>query len=293
MWIAESIAKLKGQRSQATAPVALVPTLGALHPGHLSLIEIAKRHAETVIVSIFVNPTQFDSNEDLERYPRPIALDLQLCRQMGVSGVFQPTVEEMYPLRLPACHLDVPALGAELEGAIRPGHFAGVCRVVAKLLNLVNPHVACFGQKDFQQLRIIQALVADLNMPVGIIECPTLRDADGLALSSRNQRLTPEQRRHALGLIKALNEAKRMITKADESDPAVIEHAMRQVMTAHHVAIDYATVRHPLTLAKLAHIDPVLTGGVVALVAGTVGTVHLIDNMLLPEREKPEDAMLP
>ena len=287
MWIAKSIAKLKGQRSQAAAPVALVPTLGALHAGHLSLIEIAKRHAETVIVSIFVNPTQFGSNEDLDHYPRPVAHDLDLCRQVGVSGVFQPTLEEMYPPHIPACDLSIPALATELEGATRPGHFAGVCRVVAKLLNIVNPHVACFGQKDFQQLRIIQALVADLNMPVGIIECPTVRDSDGLALSSRNQRLTPEQRRHALGLFKALNEAKRMINEADETDPAIIEHAMRQVMTAHHVAIDYAAVRHPLTLAKLEHIDPALTGGVVALVAGTVGPVHLIDNLLLLKREVP------
>ena len=287
MWIADSIAELKQHRSQAPAPVALVPTMGALHAAHQSLIEAAQRHAATVIVSIFVNPTQFSPGEDFDRYPRPADEDLALCRAAGVTGLFQPTVEQMYPPEVPPCRLQVPALAAELEGAARPGHFDGVCRVVAKLLNIVGPHVACFGRKDFQQLRVIQAMVADLNLPVGIIECPTLRDADGLALSSRNVHLSPQQRRHGLGLSKALREAERMIGTADETDPQVVEQAMQQVMQAHQVEVDYAAVRHPLTLAALDSIDPALTGGVVALVAGRVGTVRLIDSVLVAPPSAP------
>ena len=281
MWIAQTIDEIRAHRSKAPPPVALVPTMGALHAGHLSLIDVAKRHGKTVIVSVFVNPTQFGADEDLDSYPRPARHDLAECEAAGVDGVFQPTASEIYPPEVPASHVEVPVIADDLEGRTRPGHFAGVCRIVAKLFNIIQPDIACFGQKDFQQLRVIQAMVADLNMPIGIIECPTIRDVDGLALSSRNSYLTSEQRRHALGLFKALSEAKMMVCSAGETDPSVVERAMQQVMAAHQVEVDYAVVRHRLTLAPLDSIDMGLTGGVVALVAGRVGSVHLIDNMPL------------
>lgn len=283
MWIAQSIDEVRAHRSKAQPPVALVPTMGALHAGHLSLIDVARRHGKTVIVSVFVNPTQFGTDEDLNSYPRPVRQDLVECEAVGVDGVFHPTPMDIYPPEVPACRVEVPAIADDLEGRCRPGHFAGVCRIVAKLFNIMQPDIACFGQKDFQQLRVIQAMVADLNMPIGIIECPTVRDADGLALSSRNGYLTREQRRHALGLFKALNEAKMMVCSAGETDPSVVEQAMKQVMAAYRIEVDYAVVRHRLTLASLDSIDLALTGGVVALVAGRVGSVHLIDNLPLIE----------
>jgi len=255
--------------------------MGALHAGHLSLIEIARRHGKTVIVSIFVNPTQFGADEDLESYPRPVRQDMAECESAGVDGVFHPTAQEIYPSEVPTCRVEMPSIADDLEGRSRPGHFTGVCRVVAKLFNIIQPDIACFGQKDFQQLRVIQAMVADLNMPIGIIECPTVREGDGLALSSRNSYLTSEQRRHALGLSKALSEAKMMVCSTGETDPSVVEQAMEQVMAAHRIEVDYAVVRHRLTLAPLDSIDLGLTGGVVALAAGRVGPVRLIDNMPL------------
>ena len=283
MWIAESIKEARARRAVAESPVALVPTMGAFHAGHLSLIDEAKRRGKTVIVSIFVNPTQFGPDEDLDRYPRPHRQDLAECEAAGVDGVFRPTVDQMYPPEVPASSVTVPAIADDLEGRVRPGHFAGVCRVVAKLFNILQPNFALFGRKDLQQLRVIQAMTADLNMPVNIVECPTMRDADGLALSSRHSYLAEEQRRHTLGLIKALHEARMLVCSAGETDPAVVERAMRQVMEAHQVEVDYAVVRHRLTLAPLDSIDLALSGGVVALVAGRVGAVHLIDNMALNE----------
>lgn len=262
-------------------PVALVPTMGALHAGHVSLIEAAKRFTGQVVVSIFVNPAQFGPTEDFARYPRPVEQDLTACEAAGAAGVFHPGAAEMYPPQAPACAVTVPTIAEDLEGRLRPGHFAGVCRVVAKLFHIVEPQWACFGQKDLQQLRVIQAMAADLNMPIGIIECPTQRDPDGLAMSSRNQYLTAEDRTHALGLSKALREAKLVVEDAGETDPAVIERAMRMVMQAHHITVDYAVVRHPKTLAPLDAVEPALTGGVAALVAGRIGSVRLIDNMML------------
>lgn len=281
MWIADTVDAMREQRAALSGKVALVPTMGALHEGHLSLIHAARKHTDTVLASIFVNPTQFGPTEDLSRYPRPFDRDLELCREAGVVGIFAPTVESMYPSTLPAVEMNVPALAADLEGAHRPGHFAGVCRVVAKLLNVCQPDIAFFGRKDYQQLCVIQAMVDDLNIPVDIAACDTVRDSDGLALSSRNVYLNDEQRRSALGLSKALREAKMMVEDGGETDPQVIERAMQQAMEAHHVDVQYAVVRHPYTLGELDCIEPALTGGVVALVAGHVGDVHLIDNALL------------
>lgn len=282
MWIAKDVETLREHRAKAKGRVALVPTMGALHDGHLSLIRRAHQLGHTVIVSLFVNPTQFAPHEDLDKYPQPFEKDVDLCISQGVDGLFAPTVEAMYPPDVLSTQVNVPELAKVLEGASRPTHFAGVCRVVAKFFNMAQPHVACFGMKDYQQLTILRAMVADLAFPIQIEACPTVREEDGLALSSRNVYLEGKQRHHALGLSKALAEAKQMI-ETGESDPNVVQHAMAQVMRAHHVTVDYAVVRNPLTLRELDAINPQLTGGIVALVAGQVGPVRLIDNMVIGE----------
>jgi pantoate--beta-alanine ligase len=281
MWIAVDVPSLREQRRKWQGPVALVPTMGALHQGHLSLIEKARQITPHVVVSIFVNPTQFGPTEDFNRYPRPIERDLELCRQAGAAGVFNPTVDAVYPPGVSACEISVPEVAADLEGAMRPGHFAGVCRVVAKLFNMVQPTHACFGQKDLQQLRVIEAMVADLNFPLEIVPCETLRDPDGLAMSSRNVYLTPEGRKHGLGISKALKEGRRLILEQGESDPQAVESAMAQILKAHHLQIDYAVVRHARTLAPIDCIEPQQPGRVAMLIAARVEKVRLIDNMLV------------
>lgn len=283
MWIANTIAQARQHRGRMTGLVALVPTMGALHKGHLWLIESARQLAAGVVVSIFVNPIQFGPEDDFDRYPRCLDQDLAACERSGVVGVFCPPVAEMYPPGRAASQLIVPELADPLEGEQRPGHFAGVCRVVAKLLNIVQPEVACFGQKDYQQLRVIEAMVQDLAMPVRVVGVPTVREEDGLAASSRNAYLTCPQRRQALGLYKALVEAKTLVETGGESDPAAVEAAMDRVLRAYRIDVDYAVVRHPRTLASLQSLEPDRTDGVVTLVAGRVGGVRLIDNMVLAQ----------
>jgi pantoate--beta-alanine ligase len=284
MKLGQTIAEMRTLRQALTGRVALVPTMGALHRGHVALMHAARAAADHVIVSIFVNPTQFAAHEDFDRYPRPIDDDLAQCRRAGAAIVFAPSASDMYPPDVLASDLSVPDLSAELEGEYRPGHFNGVCRVVAKLLNIIQPDVAIFGQKDYQQWRIIEAFARDLNMPVKITALPTVRDGDGLALSSRNAYLLPEQRSHALGLFKALTEARMLIEDAGETDPAAVEHAMLNTLATHHVEVDYAVVRHPHTLTPLDSISPQVSCGVVALIAGRVGNVRLIDNMLIGDK---------
>ena len=283
MWTAGTVEQLRTERSAMKGSVAFVPTMGALHRGHLALVHAARQAADHIIVSIFVNPAQFAPDEDYESYPRQIEADLAACREAAVDGVFCPPVEQVYPPSIPECTINVPSMAHVLEGEIRPTHFAGVCRVVAKLLNMVRPDVAVFGQKDYQQLKIIEAMVADLAMPVRIVGMPTCREEDGLAMSSRNAYLDTPQRQHARGLYKALLEAKRLVEEDGETDPEAVETAMEQVMMAHHVEPQYAVIRHPHTLAELDCIEPALTGGVVALIAGHLGETRLIDNMLLAE----------
>jgi pantoate--beta-alanine ligase len=276
MIVRTTIEAFRAERARL-GPVAFVPTMGALHEGHLSLIRRARELADHVVVSVFVNPTQFGPHEDLEAYPRPIEHDLARCRDEGVDLVFNPSVEQMYPVDQPAVVVDVPAMTTILEGARRPGHFVGVCRVVAKLFDIVQPRLACFGRKDYQQLKVIEAMTRGLCMPIEIVGCRTIRDADGLALSSRNAYLDAAQRRRALGLSSAVREGVRLIADG-EVDPAVVEEAMRQVMAAYDVATEYAVVRHPDTLGEL---DVIGAPGdtAVCLVAGKVGDVRLIDNM--------------
>ena len=257
--------------------IGFVPTMGNLHEGHLSLVRLARKHADVVVVSIFVNPTQFGPREDFAAYPRTFAADRALCEAEGVDLLFHPSVEEMYP---PGASIAVTekALARTLCGAARPGHFDGVCTVVAALFNLVLPHVAVFGEKDAQQLRVIRRMVRDLHFPVEIVPGPTAREADGLARSSRNQYLTPEQRPQAACLRRALDDGERLFA-AGERDPGTLIAAMRARVESQPAArIDYIEIVDDETLAPLA--GPITRPALAAL-AVWVGQPRLIDNTVL------------
>ncbi|MHB1158059.1 MAG: pantoate--beta-alanine ligase [Phycisphaerales bacterium] len=256
------------------ARVGFVPTMGALHEGHLSLVECAKELTDEVVVSIFVNPTQFAPHEDLAKYPRPIERDLRMCEQAGVAAVFNPGVEEMYPAGQAEAMIDVPAISAILEGESRPQFFGGVCRVVAKLFNIVQPDVACFGMKDYQQWCVVKAMTRSMCWPIEIVGCETMRESDGLAMSSRNVYLDGGQRKRALGLSRALGEANRLI-EAGERDAAAIEDAMTHMLTEHRLRVDYAAVRR----RDLQPGEVDFEKGVVCLIAAWCDPVRLIDNM--------------
>jgi pantoate--beta-alanine ligase len=275
MQVLRTISELHRWRGGAAGRVALIPTMGALHAGHLAHLAAARAEADRLLVSIFVNPTQFGPHEDFHRYPRVLDVDLAKCETAGADAVFAPEIEEVYPPGRPEVHLDVPGVSHDLEGDQRPGHFAGVCRVVLKLLNLTRPDAVTFGRKDYQQLCVVRAMMADLNVPTEVVEVPTVREDDGLALSSRNRYLDEKQRRHALGLSKALRLASQLADDG-ESDPAALESAMAKTMAAHQVQVDYAAVRRARTLAKLDQVRP---GDSVALVAGRLGDVRLLDNL--------------
>lgn len=272
---------MRRYREGLSGKVALVPTMGALHEGHLQHIRLCRSQADHVIVSIFVNPTQFNQSDDYQAYPRTLEADIQACSSAGADCVFTPTADEMYAPEVIAVQMDVPTITDVLEGRDRPGHFQGVCRVVVKLLNIVRPDVVSFGRKDYQQLCVIRSVVKDLMMPMRVLEVPTVRESDGLAMSSRNRRLDKTHRQQGLGLFKALCAGKRLVEEDGETDPEAVEQAMRTVMESHQVEVGYAVVRHPATLGELSCLEPALTGGVIALVAGEVGGVRLIDNMLL------------
>ena len=257
--------------------IGFVPTMGNLHDGHLSLVRIAKKHADVVVVSIFVNPTQFGPNEDFAAYPRTFAADRALCEAEGVDLVFYPSVPDMYPAGA-SVSVTEKSLSRTLCGAARPGHFDGVCTVVAKLFNIVLPHVAVFGEKDAQQLRVIRRMVRDLRFPVDIVSGPTAREPDGLARSSRNQYLTAEQRPQAVCLRRALAEAERRFA-AGERDPAALVAAMRAVVAQAPAAkIDYIAIVDDETLQPLS--GPIARPALAAL-AVWVGQPRLIDNTVL------------
>jgi pantoate--beta-alanine ligase len=251
--------------------LALVPTMGALHEGHRELIRHARRMpgAGVVAVSIFVNPLQFGPNEDLARYPRPLDADLQVCRDEGVELVFAPTVDDMYPAGSTTT-VDPGPLGTELEGAVRPGHFAGVLTVVAKLFHIVAPDVAFFGEKDYQQLVLVTAMVADLNFPLAVVGVPTVREPDGLALSSRNAYLSSEQRPLAVTLQRALAAGAGVSARGPE---AVLAAAQAVLDAEPALTVDYLALR----AADLGP-DP-RTGPARLLVAARLGTTRLIDNV--------------
>jgi len=260
--------------------LALVPTMGALHAGHMSLIAHAKNNAPAVAVSIFVNPTQFGPKEDYTKYPRPIEEDLDKCEQAGVDFIFSPTAQEIYPPGGPDVVVDLPTMTSVLEGKHRPGHFKGVCQVVAKLFNIIQPTVACFGQKDFQQLRVIEAMVEALDMPIDIIACPTLRDPDGLAMSSRNAYLSPEDRQKALSISRALMMGFKEFKDGVRQTNRLIT-TMQKVMLEQHLSIDYVAAVDPETLKPVEKIErPTLLA-----IAARVGVTRLIDNTVVTPPE--------
>jgi pantoate--beta-alanine ligase len=275
MRILRTIAEVRSERAKLDK-LALVPTMGALHAGHVSLMQIARKHAGSVAVSIFVNPTQFGPREDFGKYPRPIEADLKKCEEAGVELVFNPTVEEMYRAGSADVGIDLPSLTGVLEGAKRPGHFKGVCQVVAKLFNIFTPNVACFGQKDYQQLRIIAAMVESLDWPIQIVPCPTLREPDGLAMSSRNVYLSTEERQRALAICKALRLAKEQVKAGFRPTNRLIT-TMQNTLLEHHLLIDYVAAVDPLSFKNVAEV----AGPTLLAIAARVGATRLIDNTIV------------
>lgn len=281
----DSISALRQWRQQP-GTVALVPTMGALHEGHLSLVRQAGELAERVVVSIFVNPTQFGPNEDYARYPRTLAADLEALADLSVDAVFVPSADEMYPDPPARVSLRVGDLGSILEGASRPGHFDGVCQVVAKLFNLVQPQVAVFGEKDAQQLAVIRQLVRDLNFPVEIVGAPIVRESDGLARSSRNAYLSTEERLAAPVLFRSLEQGIAAGSANGRVDPpAAVNQVMQTLVSEPLVEPEYAAVvnRDSFELVALATVGNVEyfnppKGDLTLLVAARLGNTRLIDN---------------
>jgi len=269
------------KQNNQNAKIGFVPTMGALHEGHLSLIRQARKHCQNVVVSIFVNPLQFGPAEDLSRYPRTVKSDQALCREAGVDLLFRPSSAEFYPKDFQTS-VTVNQLSQRWEGEARPTHFEGVSTVVTKLLCQVRPNQAYFGQKDYQQLLVVKQLVQDLNIDTRIVRCPTIRESDGLALSSRNRYLSESQRRQAVSVSAALRHGVKAI-KSGERHVPTIQREMKKILgNSEGVAIEYLAVcdaknLEPLTLAK---------GGMVLLGAVRLGDIRLIDNMLVKARKK-------
>ena len=268
--VAELREVLAGRRG-----VGLVPTMGFLHEGHLSLIRCAREECETVVVSLFVNPKQFGPNEDLDAYPRDEARDAQLAEEAGADLLFAPPADEVYPPGF-ATTVEVAGLTDVMCGAARPGHFAGVTTVVAKLFNMVRPDIAYFGQKDAQQALVIRKLVRDLDMPVRVEICPTVRDPDGLALSSRNAYLSPEERDRALGLNRALRAAEDAVASGRIAADDVLAAAREQLEEA-GLEPEYLELRSAQDLAPVERVN----GSTLLAVAAQVGRARLIDNTIL------------
>jgi pantoate--beta-alanine ligase len=255
--------------------IGFVPTMGALHTGHLSLVEAAKRDCRRVLVSIFVNPTQFGPGEDFTRYPRTLETDLKLLEPYNIDGVFCPSVEEMYPQGFQTT-VDVPELAKRWEGSARPTHYRGVATVVLKLLQATSADRSYFGKKDYQQLRVIERMVTDLNLPSKICACPIVRDTDGLALSSRNKYLSPDDRKRALVIPRAV-EVVRELAIRGVTDCGEMRTAMHDILDSQKLGIDYATVVDRETLTELS----VLDRPAVAIIAAKVGNTRLLDNQEL------------
>ena len=275
MKVIRTVAAFRAARADV-GDLGLVPTMGYLHDGHLSLVACARAQNAATAASIFVNPTQFGPNEDLARYPRDLPRDLALLEAAGVDLVFVPEAGEIYPPGFTTA-VEVRGVTDVLEGAVRPGHFAGVATVVAKLFNIVQPTWAYFGQKDAQQCVVIRAMVRDLDLPVEVVVAPTVREADGLALSSRNSYLTPEQRAVAPAIYRGLSAAKALFD-AGERDADALRQAVRAVIEAEpQLAIDYVSVADPETLRELTRV----ASRALASIAVRLGTTRLIDNLLL------------
>jgi pantoate--beta-alanine ligase len=256
--------------------IAVVPTMGALHEGHLSLVRIARQRADVVVATIFVNPTQFGPSEDFVKYPRTLEADLQALSAAGCDLVFLPSVVDIYPLGF-STYVEPPAVAQPFEGACRPGHFRGVATVVLKLFHLVPADLACFGLKDFQQLLVIRRMVQDLALPIEIVSCPTVREPDGLAISSRNRYLSPVERQQAAALPRALDLAERLAASGEKNSVAIVTE-MRRILSQGGISrIDYVALADPQSLAEKTVVD----GAAVALIAAYAGTTRLIDNRLI------------
>ncbi len=274
----ETAATLRGEVEVARGEkktIGLVPTMGALHAGHVSLVDAASRECDLTIVSVFVNPAQFAPGEDFARYPRTLSADWELLGGHGADIVFAPSSEFMYPSDH-ATYVEVGGPALPLEGQFRPGHFRGVATVVLKLFNLVTPDRAYFGRKDYQQSLVVRRMVADLDLPIHIEVCPTVREADGLALSSRNRYLTSDERRRALAIAESLRLAARLVREGTR-DAAAIMAAMHQTLRARDLQVDYVALADPETLHPVVLVDR----PTVALVAARVGATRLIDNELI------------
>jgi pantoate--beta-alanine ligase len=257
--------------------VGLVPTMGALHDGHASLIRLARQQTGNVVVSIFVNPTQFGPNEDFTRYPRTMAEDLAVCERQGADLVFAPEPKVIYPPGF-RTFVEVGELGEHLCGKSRPGHFRGVATVVLKLLNIVQPDKAFFGQKDAQQARIIRQLVRDLDVPVEIVVAPTVREPDGLAVSSRNRYLTPAEREQATVLVQSIREVQARVRSGEDNARTLRDMISDRIRTTPGAVLDYAEIVDADTFRPI----DLLTGPGVAVVAVRFGNTRLIDNVELP-----------
>ena len=272
----ESVRHLVKNARKAGGKVGFVPTMGALHTGHISLIETAKKKCDFVVVSIFVNPTQFGPGEDFNRYPRPIKADLNICKKAGVDVVFVPSVRQMYPAEN-FTWMAVEKLTEPLCGRFRPGHFRGVTTVCAKLFNIVAPDVAYFGQKDAQQAIVIKRMVADLNMPLKIVVCPTIREPNGLALSSRNQYLTERQKKDAANIYKSLRTCRNLIDAGTTNTRQIIAEMQKILQRIPSAEIEYISIVDADTLESIDKI----AGQVLAAVAVRIGTTRLIDNIVI------------
>ena len=271
---------VKAARSKGKK-IGFVPTMGALHIGHISLIEAAVKKCDFVVVSIFVNPAQFGPGEDFEKYPRPLKTDLEICRKAGVDVVFTPATKQMYPQEN-LTWVNAEKLTEQLCGQFRPGHFRGVTTVCAKLFNIVAPDIAFFGQKDAQQAIVIKRMVADLNMPVEIVVCPTVRHSDGLAVSSRNQYLTEQQRKDATYVYKSLEECRKLINSGITDSKTIIAKMRKILNQAPSIKIEYISIVDADTLQELKKI----TGKVLTAVAVKIGSTRLIDNIVVDAGER-------
>ena len=276
--IADTRAALRELRTQGRT-IGLVPTMGALHEGHLSLIRAARASCDAVVVSIFVNPTQFGPNEDFAKYPRTFEADCAALDKEGVDLVFAPTANEMYAPG-GTTFIEVADVSNRLDGASRPGHFRGVATVVAKLFNIIGPDRAFFGQKDAAQVAVLKKMVRDLDFPVELVVCPIVREPDGLAMSSRNRYLSPDERQQALALHRALEEMQRLARSGTTSADELVRAALAVLNREPLVRVDYCSIVDPETLEDVTDVR----GGALLAVAAFVGTTRLIDNQVL---EKP------
>jgi len=256
--------------------IAFVPTMGFLHDGHLSLVHEGRRRGDVVVVSIFVNPIQFNQQSDFTQYPRNLAQDQQLLEEAETDALFYPEAAEMYPEGFQTA-VEVDTVSRPLCGIFRPGHFRGVATVVAKLFNIVKPHVALFGEKDFQQCVVIQRMVKDLNFDLEVLAMPTIREPDGLAMSSRNARLSPTERQMSLCLSRALNKAHKLVNQGERRSAAILQAVQAEIAKEPSVRMEYTALCHPETLEEVVEVS----GPTLLALAAWVGDVRLIDNRMI------------